>query len=935
MDEIALERAAELCRGALHARTPSPSPASLRYGRAYHSAAYRVLFTLLCGAWLALAFVEPPFRSPNAGFPLAAVRALDAMFLFFALVDALLLQRGAFGGAAFWGRGWVRVKLCALFALAVNLLVVIGFDAFQGGRPAVYAARVLRPLLLVERHRTLRRLGSQVWRAVPAALTVGALLLAQLLFFSVLGVVLFNGVDGVNCSRARGTPTPPLGCSAFVSRTAGGTAAPFPSACKLFFSTLGEATIHLFALSTAANFPMVALPAVACNVANALFFVAFSGASIFGVGSLMLAVAAAGAGEVGGEEAVAKQGRALAGARAAFAALLAASRAPADAPRAPLPAVHRLLAALRPDAPPRALPLLAAAASCCGEGGAEEGGGGGLTREQFSALLLVFVPLRIGEKPPRPSLAVNGGAPQAPPGDGARPSGRLAWLCRCCGGGDVHEQGPAPLDADAAEMQDADFLDGDEVGGGGTITAPPPAPRAGPVVVKNPLAAAAAGGEGGDSAAPAAAAAAAEAAVGTAAAPPAAVVAVAVGAAEGVASWGAGAPRPPAPRAAPLCSRLREAMLAAFASVPLASPPLDGSAGPLRARAARLINSPYATILFDGAIVVNTAVELYRLSTEVEGAPATPTVAALINAQRAMLAVFTLEFALKLGVFGPLAYLRAGWGHKLDALILAASLGAGFAEAAGRFDPTLTLLIQLFRALRLGRYAQKLRLGVARRTGIKILPGFGPTVTAGVDSAPLLARWLVITACVAYAFAVAGGDAFAGALGNVASLRSSWGTTLPPRVTFSTLGRSLLAVYTLLLNNTWPVLMEGTVAGTGTLWARAYFVVFMLLTRGLLLPVIAGSVVAAYGALWRARAEAEGAHGRRAVGAVDWRRAVAAAAAGGVAWGGLALSKNRHWEDGVTEVWRHRVREAFPELAAWEGGSGSTAQPQPRQAWAQ
>jgi hypothetical protein len=896
-----LSRCVDLCQGALHGRTPSTSASSLRFAKVYHSALYRAAFTVLCLSWLALPFVEPPFRSPASAFPLPLVRGFDAAFLALSIADSLLLQRAAYGGAAWLARGWVRAKLAALFALVVNLAVVVGFDAGGNGglRRAYYVARVLRPLLLVERFRNLRKLCDTGWRTLPSALSVGALFLAQLLFFSVLGVVLFNGVDGVNCARARGAPVPPLGCSAFVPRDSDA-----PSSCKLFFSTLGEASIHLFALSTAANVPMVFMPVVGCSLAAAWFFVAFTGAALLCFGMLALAVAAAGAGEGGGEEAVARQGRALAGANAAFAELLAAAGAPAGTPRAPPAAVLSLLSALRPDLPARTLPLLAAAAARCGEGGAGEG----LSRAQFAALVLVFAPLRIGEKAVQPALPLQLPAPASAPALGEAPSGRISWLCRCCvGRAEAHKQGPPPLDSFAAELQDAEFFDGDGEGwapqlGGGGGEAPPAS-----AVVKNPLAGVVAAA---DAAAPATGEAAAE-------------LAVAVGTADSVTSWGPAAPAPggASRRAAPLCARTRDAFVATLSSVPLASPPLDGSAGPLRTRAALLINAPLATLLFDGAIVVNTVVELYRLSTEVEGAPRTAAVDALVNAQRAMLAVFTLEFSLKLAVFGPLSYLRAGWGHKLDALILGASLGAGFAEAAGRFDATLTLLIQLLRALRLGRYAQKLRRGIARRTGVTLLAGFGPTVSAAVDTLPLLGRWAVLLAAALYAFAVAGGEAFSGALGGAASLASAWGASATPRLAFSSFPRAALAVYALLLNNTWPVLMEGAVAGTGTVWARAYFVLFIVATRGFLLPLIAGSAAACYGSLWRARVDAESC-GRRPVGVVDWRAAVGAS--GGV-WSGLALSRNRQWDDALAETWRARVVAAFPEMRAWEGGAAAAA----------
>ena len=207
-------------------------------------------------------------------------------------------------------------------------------------------------------------------------------------------------------------------------------------------------------------------------------------------------------------------------------------------------------------------------------------------------------------------------------------------------------------------------------------------------------------------------------------------------------------------------------------------PPLEEGAHPLRRRAAGIIGSSLAALVFDAAILVNTVVELYRMSVEVEGAPPTPTVSALLALQKALLALFCVEFTLKLTVWGPLRLLGAGVGPKLDALVLAASLGAALGEIGGALPPSVSLLILTLRSLRLVRYWQKLRVKVGERAGVEVLPGLDATLSALLDCLPHLARFLAASAALYYGYVVVGSEAFAGvlSLGNPVVAASSYGT---------------------------------------------------------------------------------------------------------------------------------------------------------------
>lgn len=174
------QRAALFVRNALHGRTPpEPTSASLFAQEIYHHPAYRWCYVVLALAALLLAWWEPP-APPVSEAGLWAVRAVDFVFLAFVLFDLWL--QGLYHGWRNWAtRGWIRTKLFAWIALVVNLVLHLALP----GVP--YIARVLRPLLLFERLRNVRKIVGNVAAAAPKIFNVGILLILNLLFFSVLG----------------------------------------------------------------------------------------------------------------------------------------------------------------------------------------------------------------------------------------------------------------------------------------------------------------------------------------------------------------------------------------------------------------------------------------------------------------------------------------------------------------------------------------------------------------------------------------------------------------------------------------------------------------------------------------------------------------------------------------------------------------------------
>jgi hypothetical protein len=256
-----------------------------------------------------------------------------------------------------------------------------------------------------------------------------------------------------------------------------------------------------------------------------------------------------------------------------------------------------------------------------------------------------------------------------------------------------------------------------------------------------------------------------------------------------------------------------------------------------------------------------------------------------------------------------------GWGQRLDAVILSFSLGSGFAEAAGAVDANVALVFQLLRTLRLGRYAQKLRLKLRQRAGVETLSGIGPTVAAGADVIPLLIRFALLLAAAIYAFAIAGEEAFAGKLnpGNPLVAASAWAFSPEPRLTFDSFGSSLLSTFSLLVRSNFPVLMEGCVAATNSRFARAYFVLFIIFVNGSLVPLLAGFSVSAFSTMKKRREAVEDVEDE-ASGVFDWMRIVRLS---GQRFSGLVLARNRYFNDALDAFHRGDVIKAFPEAAMY------------------
>jgi len=278
------EMAARLTEHALHARV-SPAVTSkyhwTRFSESlYHNWYYRN-FYLLYGfmmLFLITNFEEPRVFQRGEELTegqIAGLRLADVLWLVLCSFDFALQVVYSGGLNVARKRGWLWVKFIVIVVLVSNLIAYWSY-----GVP--YVGRVLRPLLVLERMRNVRKIVASTVETATRLTSVIVLLTLNLMVHSILGFLLFAGIQTSppSCQVFR-LNNPPTNCSTMLYP---------PDTCDNYFASLGESTMHMFELMTAVNFPTVAIPVMKCNKLSALFFISYIIISVYLLFNLALAV---------------------------------------------------------------------------------------------------------------------------------------------------------------------------------------------------------------------------------------------------------------------------------------------------------------------------------------------------------------------------------------------------------------------------------------------------------------------------------------------------------------------------------------------------------------------------------------------------------------------------------------------------------------------
>ena len=264
--------------------------------------------------------------------------------------------------------------------------------------------------------------------------------------------------------------------------------------------------------------------------------------------------------------------------------------------------------------------------------------------------------------------------------------------------------------------------------------------------------------------------------------------------------------------------------------VPIATP--RASKAPLCSRnwAAYMLFNAWATVFFDGMVLLNGVIIVAQLQlSDAHAKSAEGFVLAAESIQLITLSVFLGEVVAKALVLGPLHYFRMSAYHRSDLLlallsVMALSLQAETtAEGSGQLASAITM-VRMVRMLR----------------GARVLPGFTVTMASFMDAIPLLAQFVVVYAAMLYSFAVIGMELYHDLLSrsdaNVAA--SAYGRLQYWALNFDSISNAMTTLFHTSVVNNAPVVFEGLEAATGSKWPRVFFIMYYTVTVLLVLNVV-------------------------------------------------------------------------------------------------
>jgi len=593
----------------------------------------------------------------------------------------------------------------------------------------------------------MRQVAGTAARVASRVGNVCILLFLHLLVFAVGAEVLFSGLPFQNCTPVR-MGEANLRCSTFI-----------PGGCSDYFNSVEESMVHLFALLTGANFPAVILPAMACNAWSAWFFVLFILIGVYLLLMLALAVTSEGMASLSQRWVLKRYERLYEGCNAAFLQLTS----PGDADKIDGQSGGRTDSEQPAEAWQVGQPLV-------------------LPRDELIGLWALVAP-HVSEQVASKLFSVFDSD-----GRGAidcREFRRLVSFAHVRAARSIARERVGMLSGGAETVPSRG-----SVGGGAVVLSPLAGSLSTEMVVGNPFSAsgrtaaaeevpadiASFGGSGplvGDSAASSRAtrvnAMRSEGAVGASSWRP-------EHAAEAQ-SWGTPPPNLVKARAAqfgppqgPEPGKVaRDARAARWATLKrvliggLPGPlPVGVSSSSARGRLLCLLHAAPASLLFDFALVTNSAAVLWQLlltNTTASNAES------LRLVQWVMIAIAAVEAALKVCAWGPRAYAELSLFNAPDAVVVTASVITYALEGQNVMRLPLRAAISF---LRTAKVLQPLSV---------LLPGFGLALAAAGDTLRAIGWQVAVLLCVLYSFAIVGETAFTGALdlNNPAVAASSYG----------------------------------------------------------------------------------------------------------------------------------------------------------------
>ncbi len=257
----------------------------------YHSSWWRMFYIFVTLFNMALAVFESvsTWTTESTEYVDTVCQVLSLFCIALYIVDMLLLYR--YSGIGFLKSEWIRLRIFIISVMLVNCIGILISPSLP------HLARVLRPLLIIERLRNVRKISSSIVQSAPKIMNVLVLLLFHIVFFGAVAFILFRGIFGKT-----GCETDPRGCENGCNFFDYNPYEPSPTLnhdqycstfshnCRDYFNTLFASMLQLFILLTTANYPDIMMPVYECEPLTALFFVVYILIGLYFLMSLILAV---------------------------------------------------------------------------------------------------------------------------------------------------------------------------------------------------------------------------------------------------------------------------------------------------------------------------------------------------------------------------------------------------------------------------------------------------------------------------------------------------------------------------------------------------------------------------------------------------------------------------------------------------------------------
>jgi hypothetical protein len=310
-----------VAKGGVHGRLHSvtiPDKRGIKIAKCYHGSTWRLVYVFVAVLNMLLAIWED--STTMMGIEVADVtqsnvyiRVLDLACVCVFVLDIYLLY--LYKGKDEFFTTSVKVRLGLIFGMAINTSVCLILPN------APHISRILRPFILVERLRNVKKIFFAIVESTPKIANVLLILFLHILFFGTIGHILFRGIDdtmmqpdgkgGLTCvgdffkdaaSDAASTPAAKRNIilsnvsnatvlhSTTKSNTNGLYCSTYNGVCTDYFNTLSASLLQMFILITTANYPDIMMPVYRCSNYTAIFFVTFLVLGLYILMSLVLAV---------------------------------------------------------------------------------------------------------------------------------------------------------------------------------------------------------------------------------------------------------------------------------------------------------------------------------------------------------------------------------------------------------------------------------------------------------------------------------------------------------------------------------------------------------------------------------------------------------------------------------------------------------------------